>query len=428
MAIRINKLSGLGALLALAAASAASSQPTRESVPTNVDDRWIPSFSFSSGALMQYMNSSALSRCERGRPEEPVPIPGVNLFIDRLACTDPNIHDPNLPDDNPAFAMFGLDPPITPGLMDPFCTDMPSADGRSACLRPSDRDDELSVSPFVSASVEVMTPRVGLLPGAPRGFVGGEIVTLWAQERDIAREGNPATLAFPGDNTNAASTAGAALFGTGSTVESEVQRLAWSARGGLAFPFLFMERRIWLKPSFGWFRYEVDFDATVVAAVKPDPVDDPNAVTFAPGIREVTFAGSGSETFDGIGPGIEIEMEAGRFGPLGVSLFVNGQAYWVLGDRRFDFTDRVECPAFDINNPTGGCASSLLEDLDITDPNNPLTPVPGAHLFVDQDSNPNTPDALRAVQPDTYTAQFQFGVDPVAYRAGVGIRFHWLGR
>jgi hypothetical protein len=36
------------------------------------------------------------------------------------------------------------------------------------------------------------------------------------------------------------------------------------------------------------------------------------------------------------------------------------------------------------------------------------------------------PDA--DIGADTYTADFEFGVDDWAYRAGVGIRFHWLGR
>jgi hypothetical protein len=36
------------------------------------------------------------------------------------------------------------------------------------------------------------------------------------------------------------------------------------------------------------------------------------------------------------------------------------------------------------------------------------------------------PDA--DIAADTYTADFSFSVDPILYRGGVGIRFHWLGR
>jgi hypothetical protein len=398
MPTRINRLSGLGAFLVLAAASPAFSQAERESPATDVDSRWIPSFSFTSGATMQYMNSSTMARCELGRPEEAVDIQGVNIFIDRLACRDPD------------GAL--TPPPITPGLMDPFCSDIPSPDGRNACLRPSDRDDDLAVSAYVGTSLQLMTPRIEPLPGAPRLFVMGELLTIYGQERSIAREGNPSSLDFPANSPrNARATSGATLFGVGSELRSEVQRLAWGARAGLAFPFQFLERRLWLKPAFGWFQYEVDFDGSIIAGIKDDPVDDPNAFTFGPGIREVRFFGSGSETFDGIGPSLELEMEVGRFGPLGVALFLDADAYWVLGERRFDFSGSLHCTAFDDAVNPGSCASSLVEDADLLDPNNPPTLVPDA-----------------AIAADNYSADFHFSVDPVVYRGGVGIRFHWLGR
>ena len=48
--------------------------------------------------------------------------------------------------------------------------------------------------------------------------------------------------------------------------------------------------------------------------------------------------GSGSKTFHGVGPGLEIEMDTRRAGPFLLALFVSGQAYKILGDREISFS------------------------------------------------------------------------------------------
>ena len=90
MPARSNQLAGLGAALALFAASAASSESSREAISRDVDGRWIPSFSIRGGAVLQYMNSDILTTCQLGRPQRGVPQPGQGTFIDRIACRDPD--------------------------------------------------------------------------------------------------------------------------------------------------------------------------------------------------------------------------------------------------------------------------------------------------------------------------------------------------
>lgn len=396
MPMRINMLAGLVAALLLLAASAALADSGAESLPTDVDGRWIPSFSISTGVTMQFMSSSSESHCRYGRPKEAVQVSGTSVFVDRVPCRDPE------------NAL--VPPPVTPGLFDPLCPDEPSPDGKRGCLRPNRRSDQVAVNPFVSGSLELASPRLGLLPGRPRAFVAGELLQIFAQRRDIAKEGSPSVIYFPQGKTRAMDLGQPAVLGQGTRVSSEVQRLGWSARGGLAFPFELLGRRLWLKPSFGWLRYQVDIETVMIAAIKDDPVNDVNAMSYGPGIREVSFSGSASGTYDSVGPGLELEMEAGRFGPLGVSLFMNGDAYWVLGERRVQLSNRLDCPAFDPYKPTAGCSTGLLEALDTNLPN-VLKPIPEANIGA-----------------DTYTARFTFGVSPVVYRGGLGIRFHWLGR
>jgi len=94
-------------------------------------------------------------------------------------------------------------------------------------------------------------------------------------------------------------------------------------------------------------------------------------------LRETTLSASGSRRFNGVGPGLDVEMDTGRYGPLGVSLFLGGRAYYIPGDRSFSF---ATSQSFD--DPVG---------------------------------------------MDVAGAQFGVDIEPWMFRAHVGIRFLWLG-
>ena len=57
----------------------------------------------------------------------------------------------------------------------------------------------------------------------------------------------------------------------------------------------------------------------------PVPVDGFN--------RETVLRSEGSERFNAIGPGLDLEMDAGQYGPIGVAVFMGARLYKVLGDR-----------------------------------------------------------------------------------------------
>lgn len=395
MSSRINKL-----VLAIAAATllaSPSSAATRETTTTEDDRRWIPHFSFSTGAQIQPMDSTVSSSCARGRNEDTLAFgfPQV-MFEDRQPCADPA------------------------GILEPL-----PAPGESpvGTLRPSERDSTDAVTPFVGYTLGLSTPRLGSQPWAPRVFVSGELITFFGQERDVAKEGSPSALALSEGSFNAGSVGADSLFGVGSKTSSEVDTFGFGARVGLAFPFEFRERRLWFKPSFGWMRYTVDVQGTLIAGIKDDPFPQGAGgnTGFGPGIRGISLGEKGSESFDGIGPGIELELEAGRFGPIGVSLFASAEAYRTLGNRDVKLSDSIDCPAFDPGNPAGGCASGILEALDLGMLDN-LTPVPDADFRYGDAGVPLADTA------DSYNANWTFDVDQWGYRAGAGIRFHWMGR
>ena len=378
----------LGTLLASTAASASSNS---EPNATDDDRRWIPHFAISTGAKVQPMDASVVSQCANGRPTEEVQFgtPMQPRFEDRQACADPA----GVLDTLPVTELIGN-------------------------LRPTDEDETDAVTPFVGYTLGLSTPRLGSQPWAPRVFLSGEAITFFGPERDVAKEGSPSVLGLAeGEASNAAGSSAASLFGVGSRTSAEVQTLGWGARLGLAFPFEFRGRRLWLKPAFGWINFEIDVEGEVVAGLKDDPFP---ADGFGPGIREVTLSGSSSDRFDGIGPSIELEMEAGRFGPIGVSVFANISAFHILGNRSIEFSSSLDCPAFDPGNPTGGCAANILEPVDLNNLD-VLTPVLDADFRYGN-------DVPLEDTADTYSADWSFEVDDWGYRGGLGIRFHWLGR
>jgi hypothetical protein len=240
---------------------------------------------------------------------------------------------------------------------------------------PADGDD-LAVSPYVGANLQLMTPAIPAIPGRPRVFATGEILPTFASSRNIANEGNASSFGFPPELGQFPDVA---ITGQGSVTTAEVQTLAFGAAIGIAFPFEVRGRQLRLKPSAGWIRYEVDVEGSVLSAICDGGGSRCRTDATPPGFaRLIELQGSDSQWFDGIGPGLEIEMDVYRLGSFGVSLFLDGHAYRVLGDRTVDFSDSVT-----FTDPLGG--------------------------------------------PDTYVADWSFEVDPWIYRAGLGIRIHWLG-
>ena len=221
-------------------------------------------------------------------------------------------------------------------------------------LRPSDSDDDFDVTPFVGGVLELTTPELSI-PGSPRFFVGGEFAGSFGIDRQIAREGDPSTVSAPLPQENSPTPyPEESALGQGSETIATFGDYLYGAHAGVAVPFELWGRALRIRTSVGWLHYEVDLEGIVTdaecrprgatgATTSCNPLD----TGIPPGsqppgfTRAVTLTGSTTEAFDGIGPGLDLEMDTGRFGPVGSSILIGVQLYRIIGDTEVDFSSPV---------------------------------------------------------------------------------------
>jgi hypothetical protein len=188
---------------------------------------------------------------------------------------------------------------------------------------------------MVGASLELMTP--SLLGDAllrPRLFAHGDVAAAFAYERNLAGVEGPGEFALPTglivtgppDNFNMEELS---VRGQGSRTRMQVRRFVYSGGAGLAFSFDVLERRVRIKPSFEYFREEMDFIGIANRAVK---LIRPTGSTDLHAFRFISLSATERKSYDGIGPGIELEVDAARLGPFVSSVFVMGRGYHLLGN------------------------------------------------------------------------------------------------
>ena len=306
---------------------------------------------------------------DAGDPEEPAKQAGEDRWVPSLAITG------------------GVTSQKQQGLADSVLFEDISPS--SVLLRGFVDGNDIAVSPFVGGTLELMTPALPI-PTRPRLFLSGEILPTFASDRDLALEGDPDCVRGPEPDAPCATNEGGlsgldftadAANGQGTRTSAQIDTLVFGASLGVAFPVQIGKRQLRIKPSVGWIHYKVEAEALLVDAACGDPPDaDPRSLLCQDFLRETILTARKSRRFNGIGPGLDIEMDTGQFGPIGASLFMGARAYAILGDRTISF----------------GATES----------------------FTDQISFPGT---------DRAVGRFEVEVDPWIFRAHVGIRFQWLG-
>lgn len=262
-------------------------------------------------------------------------------------------------------------------------------------LEGSFKGDDLQVAPFVAAGIELMTPAFQV-PTRPRLFLSAEILPTFASKRALALDGDPTCIRGPevgapcvadedGSRTRVFGEDGA--NGNGSKTTAQIDDLVYGANLGVAFPFRIGRRQLRVKPSVGWVNYGVEAKGLVVNAIcvpvvvifqqsRGGCVDVGNGAP-AGFLRETELKGDASRRFNGIGPGLDIEVDAARWGPIGAALFLGARAYYIVDRESMKF----------------GASESFDDQFGM----------------------------------DVAKVSFEVEPDPWLFRAHVGIRFQWLG-
>ena len=310
--------------------SAVAANENLSAVPRKEADRWIPSLALEGGISFQKWDADVSSQ----------------------ACRDCAFDDP------------GADP-------EP--------------LQPGGAGDDRDSTALIGIQLELMSPQLPI-PGSPRFFIGGEIAPTFGNERDIVSRGQPGSIGSPSTNENTRFS-DAIATGQGSTVTMKRDELTFGLSAGLAFPFELFGRELEIRPSLNWTRFDVELDGFVSDAdcklvtfgnVTSTQCNSPGPPVPAGFLRQTQIRTSTDETFDGIGPGLHVEMKAGRVGPLGTTVFAGARFFRLLGDKDVEIRS----------------APTTVSD----------------ELGTDQTA-----------------ARFGFEVDDWIYRFGVGIRLQWLG-
>ncbi|MDJ0851107.1 MAG: hypothetical protein QNK04_22270 [Myxococcota bacterium] len=265
---------------------------------------------------------------------------------------------------------------------------------------PQDGDDD-AFGPFVGGALQLMSPALPI-PTRPRFFLGAEILPTFASKRNLVSEGDPDCIKGPAVDAPCAADQEEPVpvtfgeddaNGQGTKVSAEIDTVTFGASVGMAFPFAIGERQLRFKPYAAYLSYEVETKGVVVNAdCEPAnrcqdlpplvvPVDPPVLIPRPGFLRDTTLEATDSKRFHGIGPGFDLELDTGRFGPIGSSIYLGAAFYRILGNRKINFG-----------------ASEIYDD-----------PVCGANC------------------PDISVADYKVKVNPWMYRTHVGIRLQWLG-
>jgi len=200
-------------------------------------------------------------------------------------------------------------------------------------LRPSAEGALYLMNPFIGVALELSSPAFRTDFGRPRAFVHADVISHFGFRQDIAREGAPDAMEAPGT----AFFPERAIPGQGSTTSAQLNTPVVAVGAGVAFRFHWIGRVWRLKPSIEFIRERYDIEGVVNRAVRltvgsNGPPPEPSTFRF------IEVRGSVAENFYSLGPGIELEVDVARRGPVLLSLGLGGRFYRTLGNRQLSFS------------------------------------------------------------------------------------------
>ncbi|MEE3329062.1 MAG: hypothetical protein VX252_17110 [Myxococcota bacterium] len=256
--------------------------------------RWVPAFSLSSGAFVQ-------------------------LFQGTLGASTANCGTENNPTCYPS--------PWTIADDEPFLLQ-----------RGTPHTNRTRVfTPFVAVNLELTTPSLMDDFGAPSLFAHVDFAYAFGSEKNIAVLDSPGPLVPPPASGQGSA---AEWKGQGDQMTLKASDFQFSGGIGMAFHFDVADRRVRIKPSLEYMRQSMEMRGFLQRVIRTNQPGQPGV---APAYRFVDLTERKTVVFHSIGPGLEVEMDAARTGPLVLSLYGGVRAYAILmRSNRVELSDSNE--------------------------------------------------------------------------------------
>lgn len=193
------------------------------------------------------------------------------------------------------------------------------------------RGDTVGFPWSVGGSLELASPVVADLPGRPRLYVHADVAYAFDTDDPVASTGDPGeppAFLSPNDANQVVE----AIENLGSAARVEAEPLVLSGGVGAVFELERWDRTFRIRPSLEWI-YRRDSVKTVLGLAEVENSDDPRNPGKCDPCRTLFLEAQTEKGYHSLGPGLEIEAEAGRFRDLLLSVYASGRAYRILGDR-----------------------------------------------------------------------------------------------
>lgn len=181
---------------------------------------------------------------------------------------------------------------------------------------------------FVGGALQLATPVIADPGPQVRLFGRFGAATSFDGRFGATNEGAPGPLIIPPNGgTTGTEPFLNAISGQGSSTQARSEPLILSASFGADLSFEVMGKKLHVKPSLEWIWQEDQVVGLLGFAESTNvPPDDPNRCPCRTGfIRAESI-----EDFQGIGPGLELEVEGSRVGPGLLTAYIGAKAYYAL--------------------------------------------------------------------------------------------------
>ena len=386
-----------------------------DDVALDETERWIPSFAITSGIIAQSGKAVASNRAVN-------PTNGSTEPFKRLVWSS---------SEAPGGCWNGvISPPPSPDACPVVVEQAAPYDPNGAGVASGNR---VLFAPLVGGNLELMTPGISSLPGRPRGFIQAGVEASFGFDYSVAKTGKPGDMgpALKGTPQELSS-----VQGRGSATFAEIASPLYFAGAGVAFTAEVLGRRIRIKPSFEWMSQQVKVRGKTHFAVQ---LNGGGQLTEIP--YQLLYMGAEDKLkLNGIGPGLELEIDTVRLGPFMLSLGIFGRAYHYLGNLDVSMSDsalvgpqsavgQTEEFGGPIRRTDGSSVTAwTAECISLVGPNQNIA---NGCRTVLPTSLGNTPVPATNVEPtetggsQPVEATYSYSQKPWGFRAGVALRFRF---